>query len=378
MLRQSLLLVKIFVSSFIRKIRYDFISESVVLVCSSVLLFLFYYMFQDFIHVKMAALDASTRENFAKTFSYILLFVTAYAVTKWTRGESKLEFSTIGQTATRLGTDKVTVAWYRLIQSTLIQICCFVSQWVIINSFFYPFSIGQILGLQTLISAFLFLSLKWSSPQIKKHTAYRGSQKHKQHSPSQALVAWRWQQILFRQRSSRIALTAGGGSAALLVISLFLNKADSLIILLSMAMGFFVGSAIIFQIEEDMKHCWLEKTLGISHERYTSAYLKVGILASLTMSIFLCLTIFTLYFVLGKSFDLVTSLKVIPISSIGPLAVAPLMFQIDPEKSLVQMLLCFFVCLFLGTGIFAHWLFAAAIPILLYYGMKYQKDLFYK
>jgi hypothetical protein len=55
-----------------------------------------------------------------------------------------------------------------------------------------------------------------------------------------------------------------------------------------------------------------------------------------------------------------------------------LLFQIDPRRPAVQILIVFMAGLFIGTAVIAHWLAVLLIPLLATWAQRYQADRFYR
>ena len=190
-------------------------------------------------------------------------------------------------------------------------------------------------------------------------------------SSDSALASWRMNQILFRNRASRACLLA---TMLIVVFAAYLSFTKinfSALILLSMVASLGLSWALSFQLQEDMNHSWIEKTIGVSQEEIEKSYLKSSIVLSIVPSI----ALFSSCFLARHSLNAGLQLALICLS--GPLCFSGIMFQIDPRRPVIQILCSLLIILFIGTAIFAHPLSALFVPVIIYYGRQQQADQFY-
>ena len=373
MLTRLNLLMSIQLKSIVRKLRYDLVSEIVVLICALVLIGLFYYIFQDFLNVKLQTVPKESQEKIARAFAVGIIAVTALflrsTLNKQTDHEPK-----VAQFAARLGEPPRIVRFFRLYFNLLAQVTVFGLQWLIIHRYIYRFDFQVACLIQLVTSCFLLLpsfSQKTAARQVTQ--SYRPMQLPEQ-SCVRTLTKWRLVQMIVRRRNCQLTLILAGLTLAIVALASKLAMPAGALVLLAMLASILTAGALIFQLETDVRYAWLEKGLGVSHGQYVNAYLLAGLLLAGVFSVGAGLAVYIFW----QDFDQDLIAKIALITAIGPLSVAAIMFQLDASKALLQFMSIFFICLFLGTAIYINTLFAALFPVLLYYALKYQDQQFYQ
>lgn len=372
---RGITLFRMYISSVVSRIRHDLASELVVAVSSLILFLLFGYIFQDFINVKLATLPQKTQELSAIVFSCIVLVAMALYLNR-VYNNWLYEFESIENISNRLGEQASSIGIFRTIKYICSQLVGFGTCHILIANYIHKFSWSELAILQVIISSIALAGLFIKRRPNNQPVYFEFSYKYK--SPVLNLIKWRLIQIILRHRLSQLCLAVWLVSFLFLMASALSDLPYATTILLSMIGSLGIAGAIIFQIQADMEHVWLEQNLGVSQEQFCLSYLILGTIMGLCLGILCGASYFICSDLANLQELLVRSGKICLIVSLGPIAVGPLMFQVDPKRPIIQFFSCFFVCLFLGTGIFAHGLTSFLIPALVIYGMKYQKGNYYK
>lgn len=372
-MQELLLLVKIQLRSILRKIKYDLVSEIVVLFCSVVLIGLFYYIFQDFLNDKLKSISKETQGTIAMSFSGIILFLSTILL------KSSLErinpyYPSIENFAGRIGSSPKVLRYFRILRSLFAQLVVFGLQWIFITNYLYQFELLQILMIQFVCTLIISIPVSKNSTSKQDSSPYKAMELNTDRTIP-ILMKWRWIQITRRKRNSQISLLFALAISTCIGFGTQFNLPPGGLVLLAMLVSILSAGSLIFLLEKDVKHLWLEKSFGISHSDFTRCYLYLGLLIGGFYGLF----IFVLAKFLSPS-DIPTDLptKLALISFIGPTCVAAIMFQLDASRAFLQFMSIFFISLFLGTAVFINLLFFVLLPVLIFYAMQYQNQQFYK
>lgn len=348
--------------------------ELLVIFSTATLLGLFFYIFHDFLNEKIAAMGPELRRSLSRGFLATLLCLlgplTAGPLRSlWQSGVGWNAF------AARLGEDPAVLLRFRWLQSIGLVLASYGFYWLVLAP---RFALGfdaslwpwQILSLGLGALRLLFLGERDPSErrQLKPILSDRPA------SRSMTLLLWRWFQLSRRHRLARLCL----GLALLIAALNFMLMAQSwplfILILLTMLSSLLVASAVAFQLEEDMRSVWFERQLGCSHEEFVAVYQKLcfGLGTALaTLALVPCL-------VFASAYPLAESWKLLPIAALFPSVLPAVMFQLAPDRPLLQILVTALLGLFLGTAIYAQGFALVLVPLLIYYAKHYQKDNFYR
>ncbi|WP_141735373.1 hypothetical protein [Oligoflexus tunisiensis] len=350
------------------RIRYDWGRELVVIASTGILLGLFYYMFRDFLQDKLNDLPTSLRELIATRLRAVVML----GLGLWVGGRlSNLYRDEPGWAhfALRSGEDPQVVRAFRLGQSLLL----IAVSYGIFGYFFQPELSLQIGSLALAGATFAFMRYRKEStgPQNLKPILRDAPE-----SRADTLRNWRWFQIVQRNRLCRLCL----------VISLILQLSIAvmhglgwplfLTVLATMMASALLAWALAFQLEDDMRAIWFERQLGCSHEEFVKVYEHISWRLGLGLAL-LSLVSILVTGVPGRV-PLGEWIKLLPIAALFPLITPAIMFQVAPERPLLQILITSLIGLFLGTAIYAHILSIVLVPIAITYAKNYQKDNFYR
>lgn len=359
-----------------RKLAFDFIREIVLFACATVLTALFFYIFHDFIHTKIADLTSTFRERFATTIANTLLALTTIAIARWFYKENT-DSRSLAKLVWRMGESKHQLNWFKLLKSALVLTITFTIYWLLVSRYIIELKLFKGLTYQTYALFGLFL-LRYLFPKFSRFLPERKSKPllelKTNKTKAYALSMWRLRQITQRNRASIIALVLSFlfGLGHLLVGSSGLPVIIS--VLIAMFSGLFVATALSFQLESDMHHAWLDRLLTVSHRDYESIYLRLALILG---SIFATINV---GFLSAGTASIPTSdlLKTFLVT-LTPILIFPsIMFQLDPKKPALTIITIFIISLFVSTAIYASLAGIIIIPFLHYYASNYQNNNFYR
>ena len=371
---RSLSLTKLYIISFWNRLKLDLARELTVAICATVLIALFVYMFNDFIQIKISSLDQSVRSIIGQSIAIACFLAASLWLYRVLRLDDR-EPSGIYIFALRLGETRSNLHQFRLQKTMMLCSILYALTWLLTERFLWSWSWEVMATLQgfALIPVIL---IYWRRPNLeaaeakkKSVTVNRVQLNRKMFTP----MHWRLNQLLYRNRMAQICL----GTALLCSLSTAAGAWMGTPILLSVLVMIFSSSflvaALAFQLQEDMASSWLDKGMGISHEVIVKTYFRLGLAIGVPVATLSLLGLVPLM----ATDSWLEWLKLPWIGLVGPVCFAAIMFQIDPRKPFIQMLIGLLLSLFLGTAIFAHWLSLLLIPILFSYGKQYQAGSYY-
>lgn len=377
-MRQSnrfLYLTLIYIKSVLHRIKSDLGREIVVALSGAVLLMLFFYIFNDFIHVKLDDLKSSSKSNIASTVSYTILICVSSGLLRW------LKFSLIDQNelayyAKRQGESSAQILAYRLLKFLIVTGLTYIFAWSAVLNFFvnWPFKkviVVQGICLIPLLFAFIPAS---GNRSVKKHKPLIGSIEVGQKSKGLALFSWRLRQMISRNRAAYFSLFLALFTASLQYLAQSLGLPIFISIMISACAGLFIASAMAFQVQSDMENSWLDQSLGVSHRDIVQTYLYIGILLGLFFGIIHGLAVYAG----NPSTSSLELIKILGVAALSPILFPSIMFQLDARRPSLQIMTIFFIALFIATAILAHWLSFLLIPLVYYYANNYQVDNYYR
>mgnify|MGYP001228640116 CR=1 FL=1 len=372
--------VKLLIVSYqasLRKFRYDLAREIVVGICTAVLLGLFFYIFRDFFKDKLSLISAPASVFMTQSFGLAILAFSALIGARI----SKREFtdpSSIGHMALLLGEKPSTIRSYKSMRIISNLTLTFIIPWALIYKWLQPWYFNTTILIQG--GMFIVWTISWlmNSGYSENTKTYKPllSQVSDKSSRIKTLILWRLRQILIRNKLTRAILLL---AVLCLIIQWYLfstEYSEVLSFIICLACSLLLASTIAIQMEEDMKHAWAEKCMGVSHQEIILALFAIGI-------------IFGALFGLGTAAggymnqtDPQTQkgliLRLSMITALSPSIIPSIIFQIDPNRPMIQIINIIIVSLFLSTAIYAHWAFVALAPILAWYANQYQQNRFYR
>lgn len=356
------------------RLRYDLGRELVVIISSAVLLGLFAYIFHDFLTEKLAVIPDEQRLRISSGFAAILLLILGPWLGSlldrlWRQDPSLAAF------ARRSGENPQTIGRYLGLQTLVILVLGYGLYWMSVGRLWANWTLVNTVLLQVFSLVFAAVRFRFGSrsqsDREMKPILSEGNQDRKK-----TLVAWRWHQMIQRNRLARACLLAALLLQIVTGVLLYLGAPFPLAVLLSMVVGLLASCAPAFQLEEDMRAIWFERQMGCSHEEYVAVYQRLCLILSTSLTLSM-----SLLFLCSASLPRIPwheGLKLGVISGLFPALLPAIMFQLAPERPILQLMIIGLVGLFLGTAVFAHWGFFALIPIALTYAKQYQQNNFYR
>jgi hypothetical protein len=350
------------------RIRYDWGRELLVMASTGILLGLFYYMFHDFLQDKLNDLPTSFRDMIAQRLRTAVML----SLGLWVGGRlANLYRDEPGWAhfALRAGEEPAVVHAFRLGQSLLLILVSYGIFW----HFFAPELSLQLGSLALAIASFAIMHYKKPSG---REEALKPILRDVTESRERTLFSWRWFQMVQRNRLCRLCL----GISLVLQLSIGVMHGLGwplvLTVLATMLASAILAWAVAFQLEEDMRAVWFERQLGCSHEEFVKVYQEICWMLGLGAAALSLVA--ALVSGLPSREPLWEWLKLLPIAALFPIITPAVMFQVAPERPLLQILITGLIGLFLGTAIYAHYLSILLVPIAITYAKNYQKDNFYR
>ncbi len=359
------------------RIRYDWGREMLVLSSTGILLGLFYYIFHDFLHTKLNDLPESLRQGIStRLMATVLLGLGA-----WIAGRLAQLFKDQpgwALFALRSGEQPSVVDAFRRCQALLILVLSYGFFWLALAPSFVHWSLQDSVILQSsslAIAALLFFFMrknpapgpsKWLQPILNDKLVSR----------AQTLRTWRWYQMLRRNRLCRLCLGLSAFVQILIGIMHGLGWPLFLCVLATMLASALLAWAVAFQLEEDMRAVWFERQLGCSHEEFVRVYQELCWFLGLGLAL-LSLALALIGGVAARE-PASEWLKLLPIACLFPVITPSIMFQVAPDRPLLQILITSLIGLFLGTAIYANVLAIFLVAVAIHYAKTYQKDNFYR
>lgn len=378
---RSILIYLLEITALIRKFRYDFAREIVVTISSAILILLFFYMFNDFLNIEVAKISTAMRNSFAEHLSILALIMVTGFCGHLLR-KAKQDHNYMKSFLKRTGETDTTIYLYAFIKGFSILLLGYGAYWALVTKYLISWSLVTSLGLQLL--SFLFLIVIYFYPNHEKETDPNKESHNDRIFPSKttgsknkALLVWRLRQLLLRNRLGQLCLLF---TLLFSTITLFSSQNRDLFIapaFLSYCASLLIASAISFQISEDIKYAWAERSMGISHDSIVRAYFVMALVLGGGFGL-----LNSIFYLLGNGVleltTLVNAAKIFFVTALCPLSIPTLMFQIDPRRSFIQIISALIIGVMLATAIYASIFSVILLPFLKYYGDQYQQGRFYR
>lgn len=368
------------------RLRYDLVQELVVFICSSVIFATFIYVFDDFLNEDVARLSQLLRNQLALPCALGLFSFTAVLTARQWRKERGNGNEWVDWT-TRLGESPQLanrVKSWRLLTTALLLHALL---WLNIHIFIWPLNLTLLfVGEPLLITIAWLLTCVRGEPKPSKSDlpqapplvigAIEGTSSNGRH---QALVRWRWVQILRRKRPLQLALVLSTGFLSLATLAVIRSLPLFASWILCFAAGNMTSWVIARQAADDLRHGWSEKSLGLSHKEFISIYSAL----SIRFSLMLCCPIALLWSAqaLTGTTWLQGYLPWITLMLSTPVCVLimpDLLLQVDGHRPFIQMTLVTLLGLFIATAIYAHPIAVVLVFLLKYYAAEAQNNRYYR
>lgn len=382
------LLFRSTIQATVHRLRYDFIQEFVVFLCSAIIFSTFLYIFDDFLNEDIAQVSKLLRNQLAgpclivawclaTTLTYRLLKAEITDDTSWSSW------------AARQGECPANVRSLLFWRSVMISVAIHSVFWLATYHLLLPLTVAQIVvGEGVLICVvWALLTMRGSvtaqtqtQPQhrslvFKDITTSNPRQRHR------ALFRWRWMQIKYRKRSHQLILgfsmtfAATAGFVAAKQLPLFAAW------ILCFSAGNLASWVIAFQAADDLDFAWSERCLGVSHDDYIGIYRTIARSLTILLAAGAIITgaITSAYYGNVGETALSTSwLTLVFTLSVCPLLMPDLLLQVDGHRPVIQITMVTLFGLFIATAVFAHPLGILLVPLLKYYAAEVQKNRYYR
>ncbi len=339
------------------------------LVASGVLFATFFYVFNDFLNVQVAALSKAMRDHFASYASYAVWLLAVALAARGIRRE-RVEERTVSAMARALGEAESTVRAYLALQAVFMLTVWHGLAWLLVVRLLMQPSAKMAFVLEAaMIGASLALSRMPARPARQRKSASLSLDLAMRLLGD--VAGWRFAQLVFGNRAARLALVLGLVFLALAALAAHAAAPLFVAAAAALAGGIVASTSLAFQMAEDLQVAWTERSLGVTHDQFLGAYQLVGfVLGSAAL---------LLGFV--ATFTALTPLDALKVGVLAalPLGIAPLiLLTIDGRKPAVNVLITLIVATFVGTAVLAHWLSLALLPLLRHYALKTSAGRFYR
>ena len=365
--------------AFGRRLGNDLASELVVALSVAVILALFFYMFRDFLNVKLRDLSPTLAQRGSQIFAVILL-IGVTAVLAGAEAKRQHDVQSLSAMLRRLGESESILSRYEWLSRSLRLIAVYGLAWFVLQRWFvvWRMEIAVLVQLAMLAVLGVLGYLDHGLPP-RAHSIPKPLFSEREHlaGEAHALMVWRLRQIIRRNRPARMALVAAGLVAMAVMLTGWQGLPVVAAIVPAMFCSLFVSMPLFFQLAEDLKSSWIEQGLGISHGAISRAYSSIGLRFAVGGG-FLAGVAFLSGLMLGGSRPTIDCLRIVAVGAMCPLTAPSMLFQIDPRRPTIQILIVFLASLFLATAIAASWWGILAIPGAIYASQHYQANRFYR
>lgn len=365
------ILLKMQILAFFHKVWTDLVREVVIAICGLILFALFYYVFNDFIHAELLSVGVHWQKRLAATLAWSLLTIVAFFGGRTINAliflrSSLLQFSHFLGESPRVRrqfiVSSIVLTMLLFLGPTIAFLQSWLKAWSIIDT--------PIIGGVCLSGALIGFVAKRQGklPSTQKEVFLPKN-------PILCLVVWRLRQILGRSRVIRLA--------SLMLLPFFgihiYISTYALPLVASFAACFCISllfaSGLSLHFAEDIRHSWLERQSGVSHDSFLLALNVVctGIgllLATMTVLVYL------LFFPHSLAWQPIVTLGATTFSF--PALVPQVFFQIDPRRPALIIMSIFLIGLFTTTAILSTPLGILLFPLIYYYGWTSQQERFYR
>lgn len=380
---RSLFLYLIGIKGFFRKLRFDWGRELVVGLSAVVLGSLFYYVFNDFINTEVASLSQAMRDSFAHFLGWVLIAGASIGTGRSWRDEFRGKHTvagfsrwlgdapTIPQTILILRLVTLAAGWSGL-------------TWILIHRMALLDVSPGLAALTQMLSlgvSSLFL-LSWGEKALASNVQpdSRSPMARMGGTSFYALVNWRFELTARRLRDARLSLGAAGLCLLFLGYLGFRNAPPPAMVAVAFVIGAFIAAAVSLALSADLRAAWIERSSGISHEEYITAWQWVawglGLGGGLlVVAINLAPKMISLEI---EWTNISEALKLATLTALMPLLFPSLMLQIDGRRPFAQIMAMLLIGMFVGTAIYAHWAGLILVPVVHSYANGLQNGRFYR
>lgn len=386
-MRRGLTLYGLWLLTWWHRLRHDLGRELTVAAASLIMFGTFLYVFNDFLNVQIASIAMAMQAAFAHTLTIVVLILAWSIGLYWIQ---KREPRGVASMALYLGESRSVITLFRWLQSLTIIALWHGLAWWLSARYLARWGFGTSLATELIMLA--TTAIAWSvlvrlRPNASLQNLVLSELKFDQSMEGPAnklgiLADWRLAHILHRSRLCHLLMLIALSFACLITISVANAGPLFVACVCALATGFLLAAMLNVQMAADLRHAWLERGLGVSHDDFMSAFQKVATYLAITSGI-LTLIAYGLGLVLTQTPPSLLSgslaaLRVAAVAAVPALITPSLLLQVDGRRLAVSLPLDFVVCLFVGTAVIAHWLGLALVPLLISTARSSQAGRFYR
>ena len=361
--------------SLLHRLRHDLARELTVLIASLVLFATFFYVFNDFLNVQVASIAQSMQQSFAHTLTLGLLLLVTVAAIYYINKTPKRDTTSMAET---LGESRSVVRGWLFCRALTLISFWHGGGWFISQRWLEYWSTSRVL----ITEVCLLIVTAVVCNRIRIARLFRSTDLSNQQSKSQVLVYWRLKQMIWRRPSSRFIVILATLFLGLEAVATQSGAPFFVVALATMAGGYLLSGILCVQMAEDLRHAWLERGLGVSHEEFMRSYQLVATIIGSISGLAAVLVYF-----LAKSvtagysvtiLDAATASKLLPLGALSSVITPSLLLQIDGRRPAINFLIVFLATMFVGTAILAHWLGILLVPLVIMTANPNQAGRFYR
>lgn len=380
MIGRALTLYKTFILEFLHRLRHDWARELVVLTASLVLFATFFYIFNDFLNVEVRSLSTAMRDRFAQVLAYLAWGLGAVAGASVLRRE-RVGDRTLSRAARTLGETSNVIVVYTVLRSATALAVVHGIVWALVRKSLVQPDVGTVVVTEmAMILVSIALAYIGKSEPERNLDVTPANFGGEHSSQVQVLTAWRSVQMLHRSRLARVIFGVALLLLLLLPLAAYRGAPTFVTFVISVAAGYVVSLALIFQLADDLPNSWTERGLGVTHDQFMSAYERLSQRLGLVFGVIAAVLV-----ALGRmgsagvTLEVANeALKVLVVTALPSLIVPWIMLQIEGRRPGVNATLTLIAALFVGTAVYANWL-SLLLPLLLrYYALQTQAGRFYR
>jgi hypothetical protein len=363
------------IKGFGRKLRYDLAREVVVLLCVTVLLALFYYVFNDFINEKLA--DVSQKLKIIVSY-VVALAMTAlfYGYVRQSIRHAMYDTPNVSSFAKWMGVSEGVTKKFMFIKTALTLGALFAVNVFTIQKIFavIPLHLNLVANIGAILVTLLSLKIKYKAAE---YTEEKIAAPWQSAQTAKMMFLYRLDLLLKRGSSARRMIIFAGFAAIASCVMAYLQTPMVALVLMFFVSGFIASTSLALLLAEDLKQAWVDKSLGVSHENFVRVYSHMSMLVGLAL---LAVTIAILLplALTQHSLTLVNIAQLGFICATSSLVFPAIMFQIEPRRAVIQMMVSFLIGLFVITAIYAHILSIVLIPLVTSQSQAMQLGRFYR
>lgn len=364
------------------RLRYDLYTEITFLLSAAILAATFFYIFGDFISVRLGQVSTHLAAHLGNGMGVALVMAACASLwVRWSDHKAEDEYRLL---ALNLGESQSVVdGWIRLRRGFILLLHLLPTQVLAQQLFFHWPWWGQwlvwLVGLfvvSLLIRAGI-TPMQKTSPEAQQPRPAGGKgglleDQDVHASKAWLMLKWRVSQLCRRNRSAQVSGGLGGVFLGLYALSVWWQVPLPGLFLTLSASAVFVTMMLSMQLQEDLRAAWLERNLGVAHEDLVGTYWIIGLVLSLMTLIIAGLVHALVY---GWSWE---SLQMGAVAGVLPVLFSSSMLQLEPRRPLVQLMVWVLLQLFIGTALIAHVLTMLLVPIVIVYGHQLQAGRYYR